>query len=61
MFGKKLYIEKIDIEENFKLTQEYNITSLPTLIIADKKLMVNIQEEDIIDAILFGFISSIKL
>lgn len=61
MFGKKLYIEKIDIESNSRLTQEHQITALPTLCIADKKLCVNIQEEDIIDAILYGFISSIKL
>ncbi len=61
MFGKKLNIEKIDIEENHKMTQEYSVTSLPTLIIADKRLNVDIQEEEIIDAILFGFISSVKL
>ncbi|MGQ4873031.1 MAG: thioredoxin family protein [Promethearchaeota archaeon] len=61
MFGKKLIIEKIDIEESHKLTAQYKITSVPTLIIADKRLSVNIQEEDIIDAILYGFISSIKI
>ena len=63
MFGKKLRIEKIsiDLEENRHLTQEYRITSVPTLIIADKRLSVNIAEEDIIDAILYAFISSVKL
>jgi len=61
MFGKKLYIEKIDIEKNYELTKEYNITSLPTVIVADRRLSLNIQEEDIIDAILYGFISSVKL
>ena len=61
MFGKKLYIEKIDVEKNYQLTNEYKITSLPTVIVADRKLSVNIQEEDIIDAILYGFISSVKL
>ena len=63
MFGKKLRIEKIsiDLEENRHLTQEYGITSVPTLIIADKRLSVNISEEDIIDAILYAFISSVKL
>ncbi len=61
MFGKKLYIEKIDVEKNYQLTQEYKITSLPTIIVADKRLCVNIQEEDIIDAILYGFISSVRI
>ncbi len=61
MFGKKLFIEKIDVEKNYKLTSSYKITSLPTIIVADRRLTVNIQEEDIIDAILYGFISSVKI
>ena len=61
MFGKKLYIEKIDVEKNYQLTNEYKVTSLPTIIVSDRRLCVNIQEEDIIDAILYGFISSIKI
>ena len=61
MFGKKLYIQKIDVVKNYELTNEYKITSLPTIIIADRRLSLNIQEEDIIDAILYGFISSVKL
>ena len=63
LFGKKLRIEKIsiDLEENRQFTQEYRITSVPTLIIADKRISVNIQEEEIIDAILYAFISSVKL
>jgi len=63
MFGKKLRIEKIniDIKENRELIKEYKITSVPTLIIGGKKLMINIQEEDIIDAILQAFISSIDI
>jgi thiol-disulfide isomerase/thioredoxin len=63
MFGKKLRIEKIsiDLEENRHFVQEYGITSVPTLIIADKKLSVNIMEEEIIDAVLYAFISSVKI
>ncbi|MFX0076179.1 MAG: thioredoxin family protein [Candidatus Hermodarchaeota archaeon] len=61
MFGKKLYIEKLDVEKHYQLTKEYKITSLPTIIVADRRLSVNIQEEDIIDAILYGFISSVKI
>ncbi len=62
-FGKKLRIEKIliDLEENRQFTQDFKITSVPTLIIADKKLSINIQKEDIIDAILYAFINSVKL
>jgi thiol-disulfide isomerase/thioredoxin len=63
LFGKKLRIEKIsiDLEHNRQITQEYRITSVPTLIIADKRLSVNIQEEEIIDAILYAFITSVKI
>ena len=61
MFGKKLYIQKIDIEKNYNLTKQYNIISLPTIIIADRRLSLNIQQEEIIDAILYGFISSVKI
>ena len=49
------------MEDNRQFTQEYRITSVPTLIIADKRLSVNIQEEEIIDAILYAFISSVKI
>jgi thiol-disulfide isomerase/thioredoxin len=61
MFGKKLKIEKIDVEKNYSLTKDHNIISLPTILIAEKRLSVSIQEEDIIDAILYGFISSVKI
>ncbi|MFX1324473.1 MAG: thioredoxin family protein [Promethearchaeota archaeon] len=63
LFGKKLRIEKIliDLEENREFTQENRITSVPTLIISDKKLSVNITEEEIIDAVLYAFISSVKI
>lgn len=63
LFGKKLRIEKIsiDLEDNRKFTLEYRVTSVPTLIIADKRLSVNIEEEEIIDAILYAFISSVKI
>ena len=61
MFGKKLFIEKIDVEKNYQLTTEFQVTSLPTILIADKRLTTNIQEEDIVDAILYGFISSVKI
>ena len=63
LLGKKLRIEKIsiDLEENRQFTLEHRVTSVPTLIIADKRLSVNIEEEEIIDAILYAFISSVKI
>lgn len=63
MFGKKLHIEKIDIEEsiNRNIIEEHRITAIPTLVIADKKITGNIQEEEIVDAVLYGFISSVKI
>ena len=61
MFGKKLYIQKIDIEQNRRLTLEHRITSVPTLIIAEKKISINITDGDIIYAIIFAFISSVKI
>jgi thiol-disulfide isomerase/thioredoxin len=63
LFGKKLRIDKIsiDLEENRQLTQEHQVTSVPTLVISSKKLSVNITEEEIIDAVLYAFISSVKI
>ena len=63
MFGKKLHIEKIDIEAitNRDIIQKHRVTAIPTIIIADKKLTANIAEEEIVDAILYGFISSVKI
>ena len=63
LFGKKLRIVKIsiDLEDNRQFTLEHRVTSVPTIIVADKRLSVNIQEEEIIDAILYAFISSVKI
>lgn len=63
LFGKKLRIVKIsiDLEDNRQFTIEHRVTSVPAIIVADKRLSVNIQEEEIIDAILYAFISSVKI
>ncbi|TXT66963.1 MAG: Thioredoxin [Promethearchaeota archaeon] len=63
MFGKKLIIEKIniDIKTNRDLIMKYKITSVPTLIIGSSKLMVNIDDSDIIDAILQAYVDSVKI
>ncbi|MBD3352776.1 MAG: hypothetical protein GF364_14910 [Candidatus Lokiarchaeota archaeon] len=63
MFGNKLNITKIDISkaENLDLTKKKNILSVPTIIVGDKRLSTNIDEEDLVDAILQGFLSSVKI
>jgi len=63
MFGKKLNIEKININEqkNREKIHRYKITSVPTIIVGDTRLMINIDETDIIDAILQAYIDSVKI
>jgi len=54
-------LSECKLEGYASIIKEHRITAIPTIIVADKKLTVNIQEEEIIDAILYGFISSVKL
>ncbi len=54
-------IEKVDIEESFAVTKNYQVLAVPTLIVGDKRLTVSIQEEDIVDAILFAICASVRL
>ena len=61
MFGNRLNIQKITIDAKNPLIQQYNITSVPSLIIAGKKVPPNFDQCDIIDAILQGYISSVKI
>jgi hypothetical protein len=63
MFGKKLKIDKILIDEkqNRELIQKYRITSVPAIVVGNSKLMVNIDETDIIDAILQAYVDSVKI
>ncbi len=61
MFGKKLKIQKISIDTKNPILKKYKITSVPSLVIAGKKLNRNVDMDDIIDAILQGFISSVDI
>lgn len=63
MFGKKLNIEKINInnKKNRPLIKKHGITSVPTLIIGEEKLMIQIDKTDIVDAILKAYVSSVKI
>ena len=61
LFGNMLKIEKIDIGLDLAKAQEHNIFSVPTVVIGDNKL-TRIQEKDeLIDAILQGFLSSVSI
>lgn len=61
MFGNKLNIQKISIDNTNPLIQKYNITSVPSFVVAGKKISPNFDKFEIIDAILQGFISSVKI
>ncbi len=63
MFGKKLNIRKVDIhnKKNRDLIKTHGVTSVPTLVIGDEKLMVHIDDSDIVDAILKAYVNSVKI
>jgi len=63
LFGNKLIIKKIEISkaENLELTKKHNVFSVPTLIVGNKRLSSNIDEEDLIDSILQAFLSSVQI
>jgi thioredoxin-like negative regulator of GroEL len=61
MFGNKLNVQKITIDAKNPLIQQYNITSVPALVIAGKKIPPNFDQIEIIDAILQGYIASVKI
>jgi hypothetical protein len=61
LFGNQLKIRKIDISEEMELAKENNILSVPTIIIGKNKLTHILDEQDIVDAILKGLISSVSL
>ncbi|MHA1730194.1 MAG: glutaredoxin family protein [Promethearchaeota archaeon] len=64
LFGKKLKIKKIDISKNknLELIEKMKVLSVPTVIVGNRRLMSSsISEDDVIDAILVGFLSSVSL
>ena len=60
LFGNKLRIKKVDIAQEFMLTQKFKILSVPTIIIGDQRLSVIIDKNELTDAILQGFLSSVS-
>ena len=63
LFGNQLIIRKIDIsqEEGMELASKNKILSVPSIIVGNKKLTHILDEQDIVDAILQGLLSSVSL
>ena len=61
LFGNQLKIQKIDISEEMELAKKNNVLSVPTIIIGNKRLTHILDEQDIVDAILKGLISSVSM
>lgn len=60
LFGNQLRIRKIDISEEMELAKKNNILSVPSIIVGNKRLTHIMDEQDIVDAILQGFLSSVS-
>ena len=62
LFGNQLKIQKIDISntDEMKLAKKNNILSVPSIIVGNKRLTHIMDEQDIVDAILQGFLSSVS-
>ena len=61
LFGNQLKIRKIDISEEMELAKKNNVLSVPTIIIGNNKLTHILDEQDIVDAILKGLLSTVTL
>lgn len=61
MFGQKLNVRKIDVQAQPDLARQYQIHSLPTLIIGGQKFSSAIEEVEVVDAILHALLSSVDL
>ncbi len=60
LFGKKLRIKKVDIAKELELARKFKILSVPTIIIGNQRLSVIIDKNELTDAILQGFLSSVS-
>ena len=61
LFGNKLRIRKVNIVKESELAQEYDVLSVPTIICGDVRLSVVIDKNELTDAILQGFLSSVSI
>ena len=60
LFGNKLRIKKVDIASDITIAKKFNVVSVPTIIIGTIRLSVIIDKNEMTDAILQGFISSVS-
>lgn len=60
LFGNKLRIKKINIASDIEIARKFNVISVPTLIIGNTRLSVIIDKNEMTDAILQGFLSSVS-
>ena len=60
LFGNKLRIKKVDIAKELEIARKFNILSVPTIIIGNQRLSVIIDKNELTDAILQGFLSSVS-
>jgi hypothetical protein len=60
-FGNKITIDEINILEHPEKASEYKVYSIPTLIIGTRYLSVSIEKDEIVDAVLQAFLSSVTM
>ncbi|OLS15671.1 MAG: hypothetical protein RBG13Loki_0706 [Promethearchaeota archaeon CR_4] len=60
-FGNKIVIEEIDILECPEKAQKYKVFSIPTLIIGDRRMSASIEKDELVDAVLQAFFSSVVM
>ena len=61
LFGNKLHIRKVNIVKESEIAKKYDVISVPTVIIGDMRLSVVIDKNELTDAILQGFLSSVSM
>jgi thioredoxin 1 len=60
-FGNKITITEINILEQPEKAHAYKVFSIPTLIIGDRRMSVSIEKDEVVDAILQAFLSSVTM
>lgn len=61
LFGNKLRIKKVNIMQESDLAKKFDVISVPTIICGGIRLSVVIDKNELTDAILQGFISSVDI